>query len=324
MCDEKIRKFEEAVEKISQASVKLDEESIKTIDQLITELDQKEDFVYLVNCLQIIADIACCKKGLPLLEQRHVPEKLTDILNQDDPLVVPHVLKFFCRIYPTDLDDKYSRVLEKIFEYFQSDNSQLLINAIDFLAVLGRAGYSARLMLNQRCPFFRKSCLTRLGSILKCADTTVKVRALQCIVDLLEIHEDDPKEETSKLSESFYLFIIEGEGKMTSQILSLCRQPFIEVRIHAMLVVAIIAEQVWGQQELAKDPTFLPWLLNRSTEVSKESKEAKFDILKTLVKSSTASKVFKGDDYVKMRADFKNGPFHVGVAEEMQMAQQHS
>ena len=111
---------------------------------------------------------------------------------------------------------------------------------------------------------------------------------------------------------------------MTHQLLALCRVPFMEIRISAMLVVASIADQLWGQRELAEHPNFLKWILDRSSEACKDGKEAKFKILKTLVKSKTTTRVFKGEDYLKLRADFKNGPFHVGIAEEMLLDNQQA
>jgi 26S proteasome non-ATPase regulatory subunit 5 len=190
--------------------------------------------------------------------------------------------------------------------------------AVDFLASIGRGGYASRKVLASH-PQFAEKCLKQLGTTIISSDSLIKSRTLKCIHDLIEVHEDDPLVEASKLSESFYFTILSGEHKMTNQIFALCRYPFMEIRVNALLVVASIAGSEWGQKELASHPDFGKWILDRSTEKCKEGKEAKFEILKTLVKSRTASRHFGGEDYMKMRADFKNGPFHVGIAEEMLM-----
>lgn len=322
--EDKIRQYEAVVEAANREKESyLDENSINTIKELIQDINGTDDPIYQVNCLQLIADLACSNRGLAFLEKENVPEKLIDILNQADPIIVPHALKFFYRVHPTDLENKYPKVLDKICDFCQSDDRQLVDYAVDLIAAIGRGGFRARQVLI-RHPEFKRKCLSRLGSTIACSDTFLKGRTLKCIEDLLELHEDDPKEESSSLSEEIYHSIIEGEQKMTGQLFALCKVPFMEVRINAMLVVAAIAIQEWGQKELAAHPEFLKWILNRSTEVCKEGKEAKFEILKTIVKSRTASRYFKGEDYLKMRADFKNGPFHVGVAEEMLLDDQQA
>lgn len=321
---DKVSRYEQVVELATRSrDSPLDNRSVEVIEDLIREIDIQEDPVFQVNCLQLIADLACSSQALAILEEKQVPQKLITLLNESDPLVVPHALKFFYRVNPLDLETKYPQVLDKICDYCQSENKQLLDYAVDLIAAIGRGGYAARKVLDNH-PDFRQKCLSQLGLAIKCSDGLIKSRTLRCITDLLEIHEDDPRDESCALSESFYSAIIDGKQRMTNQLLALCRVPFMEIRISAMLVVAAIADQLWGQRELAEHPNFLKWILDRSSEACKEGKEAKFEILKTLVKSRTTTRVFKGEDYLKLRADFKNGPFHVGIAEEMLLDNQQA
>lgn len=314
--DEKIKEYEAVVELANQTKEPLSEQSIRKIEELISDLDCNEDPVYQVNCLQLVADLACSRQALSILESKCIPDKLIKILEDSDPLIVPHSLKFFYRVDPSDLETKYPRVLDKICDYCQSDDRQLLDYAVDIIAAIGRGGHSARKILANHARF-REGCLSKLGSALISSDSLIKSRTLRCIADLIEYHEEDPKDESSELSRTFYFDIIPGEHRMTNQLLALCRVPFPEIRISSMLVVSLMAVHLWGQRELAEHPNFLTWILDRSTETCKEAKEAKFEILRTLVKSRTTVRVFTGEDYMKMRSDFKNGPFHVGIAEEM-------
>lgn len=313
---DRIQEYEAVVERANQTKEALDEATVAKIDQLIADLDNDQDPIYKVNCLQLVADLACARQALPLLESRDVPNKLIKILEQSDPLIVPHSLKFFYRINPADLETKYPRVLDKICDYCQSDDRQLLDYAVDIIAAIGRSGLTGRRVLANH-PGFEEKCLTKLGLSIVSSDSLIKSRTLRCIADLIESHDDDSSEESADMSRSFYFAILPGEHKMTNQLLALCKVPFMEIRINAMIVVSLMAVHLWGQRELAEHPNFLNWVLDRSTEKCKESKEAKFEILKALVKSRTTVRVFKGEDYMKMRADFKNGPFHVGIAEEM-------
>lgn len=320
---DKIEEFEQLVEEATKTGDPLGRDVIQRIDHLISELDTTDDPVYLVNCLQLVADLACSNNALQVLESKQVPQKLIKMIGDGDPLIVPHALKFFYRIYPSLLETKYQVVLDKICDFCLSDNKQLLDYAVDFIASLGRGGYYARKVLDGH-PNFKDRCLTKLGSSLVSSDSMIQSRTLRCVTDLIELHEDDPVEESSQLSDRFYHKIIEGEHKMTNQLFSLCRYPFLEIRVNALQALAAIAFHEWGQRELASSSDFVKWLLDRTTERSKESKEAKFAILETIVKSKTGSKVFGGEDFMKLRADFKKGPFHVGVAEEMLMDNQNA
>lgn len=320
----KLREYEAVVELATKNNGQLDKQSIAKIEELIADLDRTDDSIYQVNCLQLVADLACSKEALKILEKKEVPKRLISLLSENDPLIIPHALKFFYRVDPSDLETKYPQVLDKICDFCQSENKQLLDYAIDLIGAIGRGGFMARKVLNKH-PKFKDNCLKQLGSTIISSDSLIKSRALHCICDLLELNEDEAdREGSSKLSERFYFSIIEGAHRMTNQLLILCQVPFMEIRINAMLVVAAIADQMWGQRELESHPNFLKWLLDRSSEACKEGKEAKFGILKTLVKSRTTPRFFKGEDYLRMRADFKNGPFHVGIAEEMLLDNQQA
>ena len=287
----------------------------KEINTLIKDLDSsREDPLFMVSCLQSFADLACSKEALLILEEKSVPNKLIHLLEESDPLVVPHALKLFYRIHPSDLERKYPGVLNKIVDYCLSEDYQLLDYAVDFIAGLGRSGFSGRRVLYSH-PKFKERCLPKLGSTIVGSDTVLKSRTLRCITDLLELHEDDPREESSKLSESTYSKISEGERKMTSQILKLCMVPIVEIRLGAMSVLAAVAVQTWGQKELASHSAFIDWILDRTTEFCKEGKEMKFEILKSLVKSPTTSSIFGGENYMKLRSDYKNGPYQPALVE---------
>lgn len=294
------------------------------IDQIIRDLDgATDDPLYQVTCLQLIADLGESKEALEILEAKQVPAKLIALLNKHDPLVIPHALKLFYRISPLRLEINYPQVLDKICDYLKSEDRQLMDYAVDFVSYIASGGYLCRQVLN-RLPDFKHKCLPQLGSTIISSDPLIKTRVLQCLRELFAIGPDDPKEETSLLSNEFYHQTLPGAIRMTTQLLALCRIPIMEIRISAMQVVAAVAREAWAQAELAAHPNFSKWIVDRSSEACKEGKEAKFEILKAIVESKIATRAFKGEDYLKMRADFKMGPYHVGIAEEMLMDNQQA
>lgn len=283
---DRIREYEMVVESAKKSNEPFNSQARLKIDQLIKDLDSLEDPVYHVNCLQIVADLAGSPNALAVLDEKHVPQKLISFLNEGDPLIVPHALKMFYRIRPDELQRKYPQVLNKIFDYCQSENNQLLDYAIDFIAAIVRQGYYARKVLDNH-PDFRKKCLKQFGSTIISSNSLLKSRTLSCIAEMLKVHEDDPKEAATKLSEGFYFAIIEAEHAMTKQLLSLCRVPFMEVRISAMLVVETVTLQEWGIKEISSNEEFIKWVVEKTTETCKEGKETKAAILKNLKQTPT-------------------------------------
>lgn len=298
-------------------------EQVKQIEELIKDLDSSDDPLYQVNCLQLVADIAADQEALKIIESKGVPGKIISLLNQNDPLIIPHALKLFYRVSPKIIEEKYPQILQKLCEFCQSGDKQLLDYAIDLIAAIARGGLFARQVLD-RYSGFNEKCLPALGSAIISSDTLLKSRTLACMKDLLEHYEGDSEEEHRKISCKFYHNMINGEMRMTNQLLALCRIPIMEIRIAALEVVAAVAGLNWAQEELVKHPNFTKWITDRSSEACKEGKESKFKILEALVKSKTALNIFSGPIYLEMRKDWKFGPFHVGIAEEMMMDNQQA
>lgn len=256
---DKLQQYETVVKSVCDSNQPPNGNNIKILDELIRDIDTPDDPVYQGNCLQLVADLACSQKALTFLEERQVPDKLLHILAQEDTLIIPHALKLFYTIDSPQFETKYKRVLDIIFDYCQSDNRQLLYYAVDFIAALGRRGYKGRVVLDKH-PQFQQKCLSKLGSTIISSESLLKCRTLECIRDLLALEENDPIDNASKLSEKFYNSIIEGEHKMTNQLLILCRVPFKEISTAATLVVKAISDYTWGQQELASQPDLLKFI----------------------------------------------------------------
>ena len=60
-------------------------------------------------------------------------------------------------------------------------------------------------------------------------------------------------------------------------------------------------------------PGFNEYLLDRSTEQTKEGKEGKYSIVKTLVDSPTAMELFGRVYFVRLKEFEREGPFYVKV-----------
>ncbi len=93
--------------------------------------------------------------------------------------------------------------------------------------------------------------------------------------------------------------------------MQLASQPFLQLRCAAIQHFATLALTLWGQKTLNEYPGFNEYLLNRSTESTKEAKEEKYNVVQTLVESPTVQEVFGQPYYTKLRLYEKEGPFYV-------------
>lgn len=58
-------------------------------------------------------------------------------------------------------------------------------------------------------------------------------------------------------------------------------------------------------------PGFVEFIVDRSTEPNKESKDAKFELVKALVNSTSTAEIFGNQHYLSLRAYMREGPYYV-------------
>lgn len=78
-------------------------------------------------------------------------------------------------------------------------------------------------------------------------------------------------------------------------------------------VFQAIAAQPWGQRLMVSTPSFMEFVLDRSTGQTKEAKDAKFELVGSLVSSSTAAQVLGSQHYVSLKAYLREGPYYVSA-----------
>ena len=126
----------------------------------------------------------------------------------------------------------------------------------------------------------------------------------------------DQTAELLKLTEYWYGHF----GNNTFQyLMSVADQPFPELRIAILSLFQALALQPWGQSIMNNHPGFREYLLNRSTEKTKEGKEGKFEIVMTLANSPTVRNIFGDPFYVQLKTFCSEGPFFVRAQAEVAM-----
>lgn len=57
----------------------------------------------------------------------------------------------------------------------------------------------------------------------------------------------------------------------------------------------------------------MEFVLDRSTGQTKEAKDAKFELVGSLVSSSTASEILGSQHYIRLKAYLREGPYYVSA-----------
>lgn len=74
-----------------------------------------------------------------------------------------------------------------------------------------------------------------------------------------------------------------------------------------------IASQPWGQRLMTGTPGFMEFILDRSTGQTKEAKDAKFELVGSLVSSSTAAEILGSQHYIRLKTYLREGPYYVSA-----------
>jgi 26S proteasome non-ATPase regulatory subunit 5 len=183
----------------------------------------------------------------------------------------------------------------------------LIFCSIDAFANIASKNSGKKIL--ERHPVLVQNYLEKIGFLLRSGNTDFKTRALASLSKVLQISESDPNGEVTALTESWFRQLF--SDRAMSLLLSLCKEPFLEIKLEAFECVRVLATHIWGQKELAAFPGFLDYILNRSTEFSKEGKESKYNIVRELVSSPFIGLSFAPEAVQRLRKFYSEGPYFV-------------
>lgn len=62
---------------------------------------------------------------------------------------------------------------------------------------------------------------------------------------------------------------------------------------------------------MIESPGFIEYIVDRTVDPDKDSKDTKFELVKALVNSKTVADVFGNQHYLRLRAYLRDGPYYV-------------
>nr|XP_057915556.1 26S proteasome non-ATPase regulatory subunit 5 [Doryrhamphus excisus] len=286
------------------------------MSQLLGELTG-DDVLIRATAIEMVTSIAHSQHGRQYLAQQGIMDKISNMIKgaETDPffsLYLPGLVKFFGNLAimdsPQQVCETYPVFQNKVFEMALDDDPVMVGVAVDTLGLLGSTVEGKQVLQKTGDKF--KSVLLSISQLATSAATELRVRSLEAISQLLTLQPEQQTEDLLALTESWFRLLSKQPIEM---IRNISTQPFPELHCGALRVFTAIATQPWGQRLMVATPGFMEFVLDRSTGQSKEAKDAKFELVGSLVTSSTAAEILGTQNYISLKAYLKEGPYYVSA-----------
>jgi len=277
-----------------------------------------DDILLQLNVLQVLCDLSISEGGLEFLEQMGMIKKLADRVTSanDSPLdtmLIPGLMTFFghvAKLYPQEIFSQYPHVINALSDTFYSDDQLIVrvaINTFGHIASTLEGKYA--LETNRDIVI---TGLEKIAKVIQTWQSQFRVSALNDLVLVLTLKESEQDERSLKLVKSWFNLLCD---KPLEVIVSLCKQPFADIRVASLEVLAVVASQPWGQESIAKHPGLIEFLLDRNIESFKECKQEKFVVVKNLTQAKPD--LIDTETMQKLKQFVSEGPFYVDVKTEV-------
>ncbi|CAI9564031.1 unnamed protein product [Staurois parvus] len=207
---------------------------------------------------------------------------------------------------PQQICEHYPAFLQKVFDMAEGHETTMIGVAVDTLEIMGST-VEGKQVLQKTGPRFN-NVFKRIGHHAKNAPTELRVRCLDSIASLLFLPEDHHTEDLLAMSETWFTCL---SNQPMDLFRSIATQPFPELHCAALKVFTAIANQSWAQKLMIESPGFMEYIVDRTVDPDKDSKDAKFELVNGLVNSKTVAEVFGNQHYLRLRAYLREGPYYV-------------
>uniref|UniRef100_A0A2K5P0U6 26S proteasome non-ATPase regulatory subunit 5 n=1 Tax=Cercocebus atys TaxID=9531 RepID=A0A2K5P0U6_CERAT len=284
------------------------------VTQLLRELTG-EDVLVRATCIEMVTSLAYTHHGRQYLAQEGVIDQISNIIvgADSDPFssfYLPGFVKFFGNLAvmdsPQQICERYPIFVEKVFEMTESQDPTMTGVAVDTVGILG-SNVEGKQVLQKTGTRFER-LLVRIGHQSKNAPVELKIRCLDAISSLLYLPPEQQTDDLLRMTESWFSALSRDPLELFRGISS---QPFPELHCAALKVFTAIANQPWAQKLMFNSPGFVEYVVDRSVEHDKASKDAKYELVKALANSKTIAEIFGNPNYLRLRTYLSEGPYYV-------------
>ncbi|MXQ88501.1 hypothetical protein E5288_WYG006746 [Bos mutus] len=282
------------------------------VTQLLRELTG-EDVLVRATCIEMVTSLACTHHGRQYLAQEGVIDQISNIIvgADADPFssfYLPGFVKFFGNLAimdsPQQICERYPIFMEKVFEMTESQDPTMIGVAVDTIGILG-SNVEGKQVLQKTGTRFER-LLMKIGYQAKNASTELKIRCLDALSSLFYLPQQT--DDLLRMTESWFSSLSRDPLELFRGI---SNQPFPELHCAALKVFTAIANQPWAQKLMFNSPGFVEYVMDRSVEHDKASKDAKYELVKALANSKTIAEIFGNPNYLRLRTYLSEGPYYV-------------
>ncbi|XP_022356797.1 26S proteasome non-ATPase regulatory subunit 5 isoform X3 [Enhydra lutris kenyoni] len=284
------------------------------VTQLLRELTG-EDVLVRATCIEMVTSLAYTHHGRQYLAQEGVIDQISNIIvgADSDPFssfYLPGFVKFFGNLAimdsPQQICERYPIFVEKVFEMTESQDPTMIGVAVDTIGILG-SNVEGKQVLQKTGTRF-ECLLMKIGYQAKNASTELKIRCLDAISSIFYIPPEQQTDDLLRMTESWFSSLSRDPLELFRGI---SNQPFPELHCAALKVFTAIANQPWAQKLMFNSPGFVEYVMDRSVEHDKASKDAKYELVKALANSKTIAEIFGNPNYLRLRTYLSEGPYYV-------------
>lgn len=315
--------------------------------QILDLCEDKSDPLLQMNALELLAEFGGTEAGFKYIQETGTLLKLLRMAQpeseENDPLLGPEALAALSAVFHralscsvlTSVGQDGDRIVpifvETMITNIESDSEHARIAGLNAIVEFASSSYGACKYVSEN----DKAVETIVG-LLKSPKQEMKIAALYGLAEMVgcEFHSHDAstrdvgetvfQESAITMSdiEATSASLFDKIGKMTPGgqdtlgfLLDILRQPFSEVRIPALMVIKAAASFGYGIQILfhsTKAKMFRDFL-NRHSEMDKQSKEAKYEIIANIA-NSTKFGLLSEENQRFITTAKSRGPFYVPPA----------
>ncbi|XP_068105186.1 26S proteasome non-ATPase regulatory subunit 5 [Hyperolius riggenbachi] len=284
------------------------------LSQLTDELTG-DDILLRVTCAEMVTALAGSLHCRRYLAQQGVIDKMSNMIlgAESDPFsafYLPGLIKFFGNLAvldsPQQICEHYPAFLEKVYDMAEGHDVTMIGVAVDTLAVLGATVEGKQVLLKTGLRF--NNVFRRIGQQCRNATTELRVRCLDAVSSVLHLPAEHHTEDLLAMAASWFHNL---SNQPMDMFRSIATQPFPELHCAALKVFTAIANQPWAQKLMIESPGFIEYIVDRTVDPDKDSKDCKFELVKALVNSGTIAEVFGNQHYLRLRAYLREGPYYI-------------
>ncbi|XP_040261962.1 26S proteasome non-ATPase regulatory subunit 5 [Bufo bufo] len=284
------------------------------VPQLLEELTG-DDILVRVTCVEMVSALAGTLHGRQYLARQGTIDKISNLIvgADSDPFsgfYLPGLVKFFGNLAimesPQQICEYYPAFLQKVFHMAEGHETTMIGVAVDTLGVLGSNVEGKQVLQKTGTRFI--NVFKRIGHHASDGPTELRVRCLDAIASILFLPPDNHTEDLLAMAESWFRCLSTQPMEMFR---SMASQPFPELHCRALKVFIAVANQPWAQRMMIESPGFMEYIVDRSVDLDKDSKDAKFELVKALINAKTTAQVFGNQHYLRLRAYHREGPYYV-------------